>query len=96
MQDFDIITDILQRVAGKLGKLPKGAAAAITAIEVEARNDWGGQRHYIPKIGESGQKQLSQRDASIRADYRRGEHTALLARRHGISERHIRRIIASE
>ena len=95
MQDFDLITDILQRVASKFGKLPKHAEAAFTEIEVEARNDWGGQRHYIAKVGDIGRQQLAQRDAAILEDHRRGEHEALLARRWGISVRRIRQIIAS-
>jgi Mor family transcriptional regulator len=94
MQDFDIITDMLQRVADKLGKLPKHAAEAFTEIEVQARNDWGGQRHYIAKVGETGRQQMAQRDAAILADHRRGEHEELLSRRWGISVRRIRQIVS--
>lgn len=94
MQDFDIITDILQRVAEKLGKLPKATADAFTDIEAAARNDWGGQRHYIAKIGETGRQQMARRDAAILADHRHGEREELLSRRWGISVRRIRQIIS--
>lgn len=90
----DVVSDILARVDAALRE-EDAPAAALCRVEAEIRRDWGGERPYIPKQGESGRRQQSQRDDQIRREFRRGERVALLARRHGVSERRIRKIVAS-
>lgn len=64
-------------------------------LEEEIRNDWGGDRPYVPKMGEQAREFVSQRNALICAQYRAGERVALLARRHGLSKRRVEQIIRS-
>jgi Mor family transcriptional regulator len=87
----DLVSDILERIAEKHAKLP---AKVAKQIEEDIRRDWGGERHYIAKVGETGRAQLAERDALIRAQARRGDHVKLLARRWGISEKRVRQILA--
>lgn len=90
MSENDLVSDILQRIVEKRIKLsPK----AKRDIEEEVRRDWGGERHYIAKVGECGRIRLSERDQRIRDEHRRGEHEKLLARRWGISPRRVRQIV---
>lgn len=88
----DLVSDILDRIAGKHAKLP---AKVMRQIEADIRRDWGGERHYIAKVGESGRAQLSERDARIREEARRGEHVRLLSRRWGLTEKRVRQILAT-
>jgi len=90
MAHLDIVADILQRITQHT-KLP---AKLAQAVEREVRDDWGGERIYIAKIGESGNAQRTERDQRIRAEYRQGEHVELLARRHGISVKRVQQIVA--
>ncbi|WEN13691.1 Mor transcription activator family protein [Rhodanobacter sp. AS-Z3] len=90
MAHLDLVADILQRI-GLHAKLP---AKVAQAVEREVRDDWGGERHYIAKVGESGKAQLTERDKQIRDAYRQGEHIELLARRHGISVKRVQQIVA--
>jgi Mor family transcriptional regulator len=90
MATFDIVADILQRIAEHHAKLP---AKVVQTVEAEVRADWGGERHYIAKLGESGRAQLADRDRRICDDYRRGEHIELLSRRYGISTKRVRQIV---
>lgn len=89
----DVVIDILRRVAATL--LPNEAESEreLARIEREVRREWGGERPYIAKAGESVRQQQSERDEQIRAAHRRGERIALLARRHGLSRRTVGRII---
>lgn len=86
----DLVTDILDRIATKVGIVPK---AVQRQLEKEIRNDWGGETHYVAKHGESARGELEQRDASIRNDHRRGERVELLSRRYGLTTRRINQII---
>lgn len=88
----DLVTDILERIAEKHAKLP---AAVARKIEADIRRDWGGERHYIAKVGESGRAQLAERDARIREQARKGDHIRLLARRWGISPKRVKQILAT-
>lgn len=87
----DLITEMLDRIAVKLGILPKKLTLE---IERELRRDLGGETYYIAKHGESARQELAERDARIRSEARRGEHIPLLARRHHLSERRVQQIIA--
>jgi Mor family transcriptional regulator len=87
----DLVSDILERIAEKHAKLPPKVAQQ---IEADIRRDWGGERHYIAKVGETGRAQLAERDALIREQARRGDHVKLLSRRWQISEKRVRQILA--
>ncbi len=89
MADYDLITDILQRLTAKGVPVPAGVAHA---VDVEARREWGGRRHYIPSRGELQQQLVRQRDASIRAGLLAGCSVPELAHAWGISERRVRQI----
>lgn len=90
MNEPDVIVDILKRVKDRTD-LPDQVA---TAVESDARRYWGGERCYIPKAGETPRRREAHtRAEQIRAEHRRGDHVPLLARRHELSERHVRRIL---
>ena len=89
----DLVTDILDRLAYKVGVMPRRLALE---IDREVRKEWGGETHYIARNGAAARFELLQRDERIRADARRGEHIPLLARRHNISEKRVRQIIAND
>lgn len=63
----DILQDIIQRVA-EIKQLPSDV---VSKIECELRRDFGGERHYIARIGESAARMMAQRDIAIRAQHRR-------------------------
>ena len=58
-----------------------------------ATRTYTGERPYISK-GEDSNREMSARNRAIIRDWRAGERVALLARRYGLSARHIRRVIA--
>lgn len=91
MAHLDLVSDIFQRIAEKYKSLPP---KVVEQVKAEVIADWGGERHYIPKVGESGRAQLTERDKQIRDAYRQGEHIELLARRHGISVKRVQQIVA--
>lgn len=85
----DLVHDILHRVR-TMFDLP---ADMVSQVEQGVRQDWGGERHYVARLGESARQIRGKRDQLIRDQFRRGEHVPLLARRWNISERHVRRIV---
>lgn len=84
----DIVADILDRLAGTL------SPAVRADIEAAIRRDWGGDRPYIARAGESARAVISQRNAAIARDYHRGESIALVARRYGISRRRVYQVLS--
>lgn len=86
----DILQDIIQRVA-EIQQLPGDVAEK---IETELRRDFGGERHYIARLGESAARMMAQRNIAIRAQHRAGERVAFLSRRWGLSPCRIRQIIS--
>jgi Mor family transcriptional regulator len=88
----DLCEDIVVHILS-LAALP---AERAQAIEAEIRGFWGGERPYIAKVGELGKRLLSARHDQIRAESRRGESDAFLARRWGLTPRHIRRIVRGD
>lgn len=96
MADFDLITDILQRIAAKGVAVPRTVAHA---VDMEARREWGGKRHYILRHGEPDRihldQHIQQRDEAIAAAWRAGETLGHLAQRWNLSRRRIRQIIRS-
>lgn len=92
MSEPDVIADILQRITAST-KVP---AKVVQKVEAEARQHWGGDRHYIREVGEAPRRrEASDRAKRIFAEHRRGDHVALLARRHGMSARRVQQIIKS-
>lgn len=86
----DIVTDILTRVAAVV---PPKKAEALHDIETAIRQDWGGDRPYIAKAGESADVEMSKRNAAILRDYRNGERPTYLARKYGISRKRVHEIV---
>ncbi len=86
----DIVTDLLQRVLARVPDLP---ANDVLAVEQEIRQDWGGDRPYIAKLGEAGRRERTRREEAIRAEHQRGERVGYLSRKWGLSIRHIQRIV---
>lgn len=93
MAHLDLVADIFERIAEKHVKLP---AKVLQQVEQDVRADWGGERHYIAKVGESGKAQLAERDRQIRREHHAGDHDALIARRHGISIKRVQQILACD
>ena len=86
----DVISDVIDRVAAA-AKVPEAVARQ---VERDARTYWGGERPYIRKAGESPRRAAAhERAARVLADFRRGEHIRLIARRYELSERHVRRLL---
>lgn len=89
---MDIVKDIMQRIADQFGA---GLSAdALRRIETEVRRDWGGDRPYIARTGESARAAFSARNAAIARDWRHGESITLIARRYGISRKRVYQILA--
>src|SRR5690606_12281566 len=91
-QPDDIVTDLLQRVTARGVNVPADVAIS---IEADIRRDWGGDRPYIAKVGEAGRVERTRRENAIRADHQRGAHVGAIARKWGISIRHVQRILKS-
>jgi Mor family transcriptional regulator len=90
----DIVIDTLERLVQILQShgVPVQRRLVCEAERV-VKLDWGGDRPYVPRAGESSQAQMSQRDQMIFRDHRRGEHTGLLARRYCLSVRRVQQIL---
>lgn len=86
----DLVHDILYRVR-RMFDLPE---EKLVEVEQGVRQDWGGERPYIARLGESAKLIRGKRDQMIRDQFRRGEHVSLLARRWGLSERRVQQIVA--
>lgn len=89
---MDIIRDILERIA----KAVEGGGFTdqiAEQIERQIRQDWGGDRPYIPKTGETSQTEMSRRNAAILRDWQAGERAPAIARKYGISRARVWQII---
>lgn len=94
MDSQDIITDMVQRLAPVLDKLGAGASAALTAIEKDLRNTWGGDRVYIQRRRGEGDANLhSERNSRILRAYQQGRHIAYMAKTEGLTERRVLQIV---
>lgn len=89
---MDILADIKQRIANRLG-LAEEFADMLGLVIDEVRADWGGERPYIAKNGESDQRPMSARNRAIIREWRNGERVPFLARKHGISKQRVWQII---
>lgn len=89
---MDIVRDILDRVAAALreGSFTDQIA---DQLEQQIRHDWGGDRPYIAKVGESAQAEISRRNDAIRRDWQAGERAGALARKYRISRVRVWQIV---
>lgn len=91
MAHTDIIQDIMERVAEQLGD--RANAEALKRIEASIRQDWGGDRPYIARIGEDARAAISARNAAILRDFRKGESVMLIMRRYDVSRSRVYQIL---
>ncbi len=92
----EFLSDATERLVTALRNVGISAeVAGMVAAEWQAsmERDWGGDRPYIGKASQAA-RQTSVRDARLLRDWHAGERMAALARKYGISDRHVRRIIA--
>lgn len=92
MAHLDLVADILQRVADRETTLQPDD---LREIEEDVRADWGGERHYVAKVGECGRMQLMRRDHEIREAAGKGVPEDYLSLRYGITVKRIRQILAA-
>ena len=92
----DIITDMMQRIATLLPKLPEGTSKVLSALEKDLRHTWGGDRVYIPhrRGADSGQLH-SERNSRILRAHQQGRHIAYMAKAEGLSERRVLQIVGA-
>ena len=83
----DFVVDLQGIVRQHIAKIPDDILHAIGAA---IRERWGGDRPYIAKRPGEGR---SERNATIRREFRRGDSVPLLARRHQLGRRQILRIV---
>lgn len=84
----DIIEDIFAAVI----EMAPQFKAELQRIAKAKREEWGGDRIYIPRRAGEG---LSERNAAIRRDYQNGERIALLERRYQIKRSRLWQIISA-
>lgn len=87
LDTLDTLITLLQKNGGTYLPAHRGEAERIV------RAAWGGERPYVGKTGEDGQRSISARDAAIRRDAQRGAHTGVLSRRYGLSLRRVQEIL---
>lgn len=82
--------DIAFAVLTKRGRLAEDAARTLAnEIAVEITGEYGGRTFYLAKCA---MLRLDRRDRMILDEFN-GHNHALLAKKHSVSERHIRRLI---
>lgn len=91
----DCFGDIVLDILGRFAELLHARVDEFRDLEEEIRREWGGCNAYVLKVGISGRAAFSRRNDRIRAEHQRGEHVELLARRHGLTVRRVRQIVAS-
>ena len=90
----DHADDFLARLrALLLEHAPELAAVQLEAVLAAIQAEWGGDRPYIRKANEAARAERSLRDRAIVRDHQRGESSALLSRRYGISRRRIEQLV---
>jgi len=89
----DIVLDILERIRAHLqggGAFDDGARQQLDA---EIRADWGGERCYIAKQGESNAIAIIRRDVEMRRAFRAGASVSVVARRFQVSRKTVYRVV---
>ncbi len=89
-EDKDILRDVIHNIATQLRQHKIDVPAEVLDnVNTNVRNLYGGDRWYVNRRGES----ISLRNQKIHADWCRGEHFDYLAKKHGLTIQHIRRIV---
>jgi len=86
MSENDIVADILQRFADRLGA-DVCPPELISSIDRDVRSQWSGVDVYV-----AGNKSR-QRNQHLMADYHKGKSVEHLSSRYGITARRVRQII---
>ena len=81
------VTEYTRRLLDSLSTLGHLTREAVEQIESDVRSEWGGDRYYLGRVGESDQMAVerSMRNAAILRDWRNGERIELLMRRYRLS-----------
>ena len=88
VEHTDDVVDYTLRVVFALA--PQFEAAVREAADRHVRELFGGSRVYVPRRTGDGR---AERNDQIRRDYRAGERIGFLARRYGLSETQVWRIV---
>jgi Mor family transcriptional regulator len=91
----EFIDDVKQRIirqCAQLGISRDTAAMLAAEIAESVCRDYSGDRVYI---GKNEECVIGQRNRSILRDWKAGERAPLIARRYGISERQVYRIVGN-
>jgi Mor family transcriptional regulator len=88
VEHSDDVVEYTLRVV--MAMAPGFSAAAREAADRHVRELFGGSRVYVPRRTGDGR---AERNDKIRRDYRAGERIGFLARRYGLSETQIWRIV---
>ena len=95
MNQNDIVTDILDRIAAHLDGGGGLSDADRLELDASVRADWGGERCYIAKTGESTAILMIRRDIAIRQAFRAGNSLGVIARRFGVSRARAQQVVAN-
>jgi Mor family transcriptional regulator len=83
------MTDALNNSIRQAVRRPEVIDALCTALEVQLRAQLGGEKVYVQK-----RVDRAERDQLIRAQFN-GKNQAELAQKHGVTVRHVNRILAA-
>ena len=86
-------TERLVQILTAMGLPAQDAGKAAADWQQWLADEWGGDRPYIRKANEAARAERSLRDRAIVRDHQRGESSALLSRRYGISRRRIEQLV---
>ena len=96
---MDIVRYILVRVAELAAErieLSDGFADVLNIAEREVKSEYGGERIYIARTSDKEVMQSASRNNAIRRAWKNGEPASLIAERHGLHPRTVRRIAHGE
>ncbi|MCX8016440.1 MAG: hypothetical protein N2690_00860 [Rhodocyclaceae bacterium] len=88
VEHTDDIVEYTLRVV--MAMAPSVSAAMMAAADRHVRELFGGSQVYVPRRAGEGR---ALRNEAIRRDYRAGERIGLLARRYGLSQAQVWRIV---
>jgi Mor family transcriptional regulator len=92
----EFVADSAERIvtiARALGVSTEVAGKIANEWQAGVIADWGGERAYVGKSRDA-QRDASRRHAALMRDWRAGERVPALARKYGMNERTVRKIIA--
>lgn len=92
----EFVADAAERIvtiARALGVSTEVAGKIANEWQAGVIAEWGGERAYVGKSNEA-QRAASRRRSAVLRDWQAGERVAALARKYGMNERSVRRIVA--